>query len=88
MPHDPAKYLFDMLDSCRFLRCFTSQRTLEEFRTDRGFRSAVERELQIIGEALYQLQGIAPEIADRVSEGHRIIGLRHRLVHGYGGLRS
>jgi uncharacterized protein with HEPN domain len=43
MSRDPQKYLFDMLDSCRFLLDFASGRTLEEFRSDRGFRSAVER---------------------------------------------
>ena len=48
MPHDPQKYLFDMLDSCRFLLQFTSDRTLDDLRNDRAFRSAVERELQII----------------------------------------
>ncbi len=55
MPRDPEKYLFDMLDSCRFLLRFTAGRTLDEYTRDRGFRSAVDRELQIIGEALIQL---------------------------------
>lgn len=83
MQRDPEKYLFDMLDSCRFLLEFTAERTLEELRNDRAFRSAVERELQIIGEALMQLVRVAPSIAERVSEHQRIIGFRHILVHGY-----
>jgi uncharacterized protein with HEPN domain len=83
MPRDPEKYLFDVLDSCRFLLEFTSGRTLEDLRGDRGFRSAVERELQIIGEAVLQLSKLAPAVAERFSEHSRIIGFRHILVHGY-----
>lgn len=52
MPHDPRKYLFDMTDSCRFLEEFTAGRGLNDIKNDRAFRSAVERELQIIGEEL------------------------------------
>ena len=83
MPHDPEKYLHDMLGSCRFLLDFTAGRTLEEYKSDRGFRSAVERELQIIGEALLMLEKVAPDLARRISEHQRIIHFRHVLVHGY-----
>ncbi len=86
MPRDPEKYLFDMLDSCRFLLEFTSGRTFEEYTRDRGFRSAVDRELQIIGEALIQLHQLAPQIAEKISEYQRIIGFRHVLVHAYDSL--
>jgi len=86
MPRDPEKYLFDMLDSCRFLLEFTSGHTLEEYTRDRGFRSAIERELQIIGEALIQLNQLAPETAQQISEYQRIISFRHVLVHAYDSL--
>jgi len=87
MPHDPEKYLHDMLDSCEFLLEFTTGRTVRDFINDRGFRSAVERELQIIGEALLQLDRVAPAIADKVPEKRDIIGFRHVLVHGYDSLK-
>jgi uncharacterized protein with HEPN domain len=48
-----------------------------------AFRSAVERELQIIGEALMQLQKVAPEQASSIDEHQRIIRFRHVIVHGY-----
>lgn len=83
MPHDPRKYLHDMLDSARFLQSFTEGRRLEDLQGDRGFRSAVERELQIIGEACFALERVAPEIVGGISEYKRIIRLRHLLVHGY-----
>jgi len=80
---EPAKYLFDMLNSCDFLIAFTADKTLEQYKQDRAFRSAVERELQIIGEALMQLDCYHPDIAARVPDYRNIIGFRHVLVHGY-----
>lgn len=47
---DPQKYLYDMLSSCEFLLEFTSGRSVNDYIGERAFRSAVERELQIIGE--------------------------------------
>lgn len=83
MPHDPERYLHDMLDSCRYLVEFTAGRTKQDYIRDRAFRSALERELQIIGEALLQLEKTAPETAQRITEYRRIIGFRHILVHAY-----
>jgi uncharacterized protein with HEPN domain len=87
MRHEPAKYVHDMLSSCEFLSEFTKSRTMADYEKDRGFRSAVERELEIIGEALLQLDKLAPDVAERVTEKQKIIGFRHVLVHGYSTLK-
>lgn len=50
MPRNRDKYLFDMLDACRFLLELTAQESVERYERDRMFRGAVERELQIVGE--------------------------------------
>lgn len=83
MRRDPRKLLHDMLDSCRFVVAFSAERTVDDLRNDRGFRSAIERELQIVGEALIMLTKIAPDIADQISERQRIARFRHIIVHGY-----
>jgi len=44
-------------------------------------RSAVERELEIIGEAMNNLLNIAPGIS--ITSPRRIISMRNRLIHGY-----
>jgi uncharacterized protein with HEPN domain len=75
MSHDPEKFLSDMLSSCEFLLEFTAGKSVSDYMNDRGFRSAVERELQIIGEALMQLDRIAPEKTIQVSDHRRIIAL-------------
>ena len=87
MPHDPEKYFYDILSSCDFLLEFVAGRTVVDYEHDRGFRSAVERELQIIGEAVMQLERVAPHLAARIPEHHNIIGFRHVLVHGYDSLQ-
>jgi uncharacterized protein with HEPN domain len=86
MSHDPEKYLYDMLSSCRFLLEFTQGRTVKDYKKERAFRSAIERELQIIGEALLQLDHAFPQVAEKIAEHRNIIGFRHVLVHGYDNL--
>lgn len=83
---DPKTYLFDIRSSCEFLLEFTRNKTLQDYQQDRGFRSAIERELQIIGEAMMQLEDVRPDITDQIPDAHRIIGFRHVLVHGYASL--
>lgn len=83
MPRDRRKYLHDMLDSCQFLVQLTKDESADRFRNDRVFRSAIERELQIIGEAMLQLRSLDAATASRIGESERIIGFRHVLVHGY-----
>ena len=66
-----------------FFRRSPREKCLEDLQADRGFRSAVERELQIIGEACFALERVAPGVAGGIGEYKRIIRLRHILVHGY-----
>ncbi len=87
MPRNRKKYLFDMLDACRFLLDLTADETVEKYVRDRAFRGAVERELQIIGEALMQLKTLDPSCAEQITEHKRMIGFRHVLVHGYDALK-
>ena len=83
---DPRKYLYDILNSCEFILEFAMGKTVDDYKRDRAFRSALERELQIVGEAMLQLDNIAPEVAEKIPEYRNIIGFRHVLVHGYNAL--
>lgn len=86
MPRDPRKYLQDIVSCCAFVIEFAHDRSIENYKRDRGFRSAVERELQVIGEAVMQLARGTPDIAAKITEYESIIGFRHVLVHGYDSL--
>lgn len=83
MTRDPDKFLLDMLNACRFLIEFTASATVESYVKDRVFRDVVERELQNIGEAMFQLQSVDPKLVERITEHARIIRFRHVLVDGY-----
>jgi uncharacterized protein with HEPN domain len=46
-------------------------------------RSAVERQFEIMGEALDALRRIAPEEAAKIPDLHRVVAFRNVLIHGY-----
>ena len=52
-------------------------------RRTRFVTAAVERKLEVIGEALNQLSKRSPELAQRVPHWREIIGFRNVLIHGY-----
>lgn len=78
-----AKWLSDILEACAFIEAFAGTTTRERFADDRLVRNAVERNFEIIGEALLRLERSDPELLIRVSDYRAVIGLRNRLVHGY-----
>lgn len=83
---NPQKYLYDIANGCEFVLEMTQGKTVEDYKNDRIFRSALERELQIIGEAMLQLDSVSRQTAEKISQHRNIIGFRHVLVHGYANL--
>ena len=57
------------------------RRNWEEFATNITKRRAVERELEIIGEATNNLLKSNPGIS--LSHGRKIVNLRNRVIHAY-----
>lgn len=56
---------------------------MEDYLADELVRSAVERQLEILGEALARLARYHPEIASRIPDLREAIGFRNVLSHGY-----
>ncbi|HSU81308.1 MAG TPA: HepT-like ribonuclease domain-containing protein [Thermoanaerobaculia bacterium] len=83
MQLEARKYLFDMRQAAELIARFTAGRTLEDYAADPMLRSAVERQLEILGEALGRLKKSDPEIAGKISDYRRIIAFRNVLIHGY-----
>lgn len=81
-PKSP-KWLDDVARSCRYIAEDTAGATLESYLRHRPMRQTVERNLEIIGEALSRLRVNDPDTAAGITDVHRIIGLRNRLAHGY-----
>ena len=46
-------------------------------------RSGVERQFEIIGEAMARLVKLDRTTAERISEHRKIAGFRNALIHGY-----
>ena len=83
MQHDPRTYLWDAHAAADAITQFTRGKTWADFEQDLLLRSAVERQFQIIGEALGHLARSHPDVARQIPDLHRIIAFRNILVHGY-----
>ena len=83
MNDEARKRLRDIADSCMATRRFTASKTFTDFQSDDMMRAAVERKLEIIGEAFVRLEESDPAVTERFPELRKIIGLRNRIIHGY-----
>lgn len=66
MRRDPRAFLLDVRTAAESIASFVLGRTIEEFTRDALVHSAVERQLDIIEEALSQLAKVAPELAEQI----------------------
>lgn len=64
-PERTPRTLRQMEDASSFVLSVTEGKTLADYSTDRLLRQAVERNLQIIGEAVGRLRRDDPATADR-----------------------
>jgi uncharacterized protein with HEPN domain len=83
MRPEGKKYLYDIRKACELLAEFAAGKTFADYAADALLRSAVERQFEIIGEALSQAIKLEPDFADAISEARRIISFRNILIHGY-----
>lgn len=83
MRHSPKAYLWDVISAISAIQAFTRGKSLQEFQENLLLHSGVERQFEIIGEALTQLRRLDPALASRVPDMQRAIALRNILIHGY-----
>jgi uncharacterized protein with HEPN domain len=83
MTDEVKKRLLDAQVAC--LRIIEASKDLDfsDYEADWVVRSAVERQLEIIGEALKRAEDEEPNLVDRLPELRQIIGIRNRIIHGY-----
>jgi uncharacterized protein with HEPN domain len=77
------KHLDDALYAARLALRFVDGKTLEEYLSDELLRSAVERQVEIVGEACRRALDDTPELRGRLPDGAKAIAMRNRLAHGY-----
>ncbi len=81
------KYLFDIQHSINNINLFleTRPRQFQTFCDDLCFRSAVQWEIAVIGEAMNHVLKIEPDI--QISSARKIVNTRNYIIHGYDSLR-
>ena len=83
MDREIKTWLFDIITSIEEIEQFLPQggRLFEEYRNDLKTKRAVERNLEIIGEAINRI--LDKDSTFEISNSRKIIGLRNRIIHGY-----
>jgi uncharacterized protein with HEPN domain len=77
------KYLYDIKIAIREIDSFfeTGPRNFDNYRQNSLLKRAIERNLEIIGEAMNRILKEDPGIL--IENSKRIIGLRNQIIHGY-----
>ena len=78
-------YIIDIIDAAQAIFTYTAEVDFIQFSNDRMRYSAVIREFEIIGEAVYKLQNEIRETAPDV-KWQDIKDFRNLLVHQYSGI--
>ena len=83
MPRDPRAWLADIVAACDLLIEFTRGKTFSDYAGDALLRSAVERQFEIVGEALRVVIQHQPKLAADITDARAIIAFRNQLIHAY-----
>jgi uncharacterized protein with HEPN domain len=83
MKLEVKKVLYDLGESIELIASFTQAKQLRDYKTDVLLRSAVERQFEIVGEALNRLKKIDQSVVEKITDYQRIIGFRNVLAHAY-----
>ena len=82
MKLEVKKYLFDIKTSIESIYDFLGEnRDFREYQKNKLLRRAVEREIEIIGEAINRIMKMAPEV--HIENAKQIADTRNWVIHGY-----
>ena len=83
MPRDTRTYIWDAMQAAGLIARFIDGMAFADYQADDLVKSAVERQFEIIGEALNQLSRVDPALAARIEDLPRLVAFRNILIHGY-----
>ena len=88
MDEQIIKYLTDIQKSITNIETFCAERPrqFQVFCDDLCFKSAIQWEIAVIGEAMNRILKREPEI--KITSARRIVSTRNYLIHGYDSLRE
>ena len=88
MQPEVRTYLFDIRKACDLILQFTAHKEFSDYEKDVLFRSAVERQFEIVGEAMSQMLKLEPSLGGRITNTRQIIAFRNILVHAYAQVKN
>ena len=77
------KLLVDAIAAIDAVQSFMGNSGFDAYAANHLLRSAVERQLEILGEVCSQLDKLDIGWRDRVADLRLAVGLRNRIIHGY-----
>ena len=80
---ESKKYPRDIEQAAGLAGEFLTGKAFHDYASTPMLRAAVERQCEILGEALARLAKTDPATASQVGEYRRIIAFRNILIHGY-----
>lgn len=82
MDNKIKKLLFDIQSSIHNIETFTEKITFyEEYEKDTMLQQAVERNFEIIGEAMSKILKLQPDIP--ITSARKVVDTRNKLIHNY-----
>ena len=83
MENDVKTWLYDILQSIKEVESYYSDRPkiFEEYISDFKTKRAIERNIEIIGEAVNRI--LKKDKNFKLDNARQIIGTRNRIIHGY-----
>jgi uncharacterized protein with HEPN domain len=83
IPPNIKKHLYDLLAASQSIQAYTGSLQKSDYLARDMVQAAVERKLEIIGEALNRIGREDEEYLHQIPNYRRIIGFRNILAHGY-----
>ena len=80
-----GKWLFDVQTAIVDIEFFLEgkEQKFEIYQQDKMLKRAIERELEIIGEAVNRILKKDASYSDKIRGAQNIIGLRNQVIHAY-----
>ncbi len=88
MDNQTKKHLQDILDAITEVNGYfeDTPKRFDEFFRDIRLRRAIERDVEIMGEATNRILKVHPEIA--ITNARKIVDARNYIIHGYDSLSA
>ncbi len=80
------KWLYDVRFAIEEIETFLDEHKVVDFQDYRShamLKRAIERNLEIVGEAVNRIIKREPGYLEKISQAKAIIGLRNEVIHGY-----